>query len=212
MPGNWQARWATREPGVWGAVDRGTKTLNDEPWYGLSYGPIYFYMASSEHPIGPGSAQHAHMEAALKAVNRSETPWVVVTLHRMLYCSQTSEGLNSDSDIQGLLRRGVEPLLLKYDVDMVWVGHHHSFQRTCRVANGTCLGSSSDQHVRAPIHITMGTGGTGLSQNLLSPPPQWLEYANAQHWGYCRWPWAVKSLSADLHRHVLNHIYNRIHI
>ena len=108
------------------------------------------------------------------------------------YCSQTSDGVNSDTDIERLLRRDVEPLLLRHGVDMVWVGHHHSYQRTCRVANGTCLGSSAEQGVRAPIHITMGTGGTGLSQNLLSPPPPWLEYGNAEHWGYCR-VWANHS-------------------
>ena len=107
-------------------------------------------------------------------------------------------------------RRGVEPLLVEHDVDMVWVGHHHSFQRTCRVVNGTCLGSSvcppelkvrtpahtehlgwylefkfrvtqADQHVRAPIHITMGTGGTSRRRDcviLLTTPlhPHWNTY------------------------------------
>ena len=34
MPGNWHERWATREPGVWGAVDRTTRTLNDAVWCG----------------------------------------------------------------------------------------------------------------------------------------------------------------------------------
>jgi hypothetical protein len=37
---------------------------------------------SSEHDITEGSEQYAWLAADLAAVNRSVTPWVVVTAHR----------------------------------------------------------------------------------------------------------------------------------
>ena len=68
----------------------------------------------------------------------------------------------TDSELEFYFRSALEGVLMEYNVesDMVWAGHHHSYQRTYRVFNGTCRGSSTDQHVRAPIHVTMGTGGT----------------------------------------------------
>lgn len=37
---------------------------------------------SSEHDIEPGSRQHLWLDADLAAVDRSITPWVIVTAHR----------------------------------------------------------------------------------------------------------------------------------
>jgi hypothetical protein len=70
MPGKWGEQWGTKRPGVWGSVDRKKQVYNDEPWYGFSYGPLYVYMASSEHDLKPGSPQHAHMRRALETVDR----------------------------------------------------------------------------------------------------------------------------------------------
>ena len=46
-------------------------------------------------------------------------------------------------------------------------GHHHSYQRTCLVANEVCLGVSSraptnNEEYRAPVHVILGTAGMGL--------------------------------------------------
>eukprot|EP01126_Amoeba_proteus_P056732 TRINITY_DN716_c0_g1_i1.p1 TRINITY_DN716_c0_g1~~TRINITY_DN716_c0_g1_i1.p1 ORF type:complete len:653 (-),score=133.46 TRINITY_DN716_c0_g1_i1:155-2068(-) len=184
MPG-WP--WGQHIKGVWGSVDREKEVYADAPWYGFRYGPVYFYMMSSEHDCHAGSPQHVHMEASLAAVNRTETPWVVVTSHRMIYVSSTNRDLpDGDQPIAGWLREGVEELFAKYGVDMGWYGHMHNYQRTCRVLRGVCLGSSGNQHVKAPIHIVIGTAGTGLSENVEVPPPPWIEYTNIHEWGYGR--------------------------
>ena len=47
-------------------------------------------------------------------------------------------------------------------------GHHHSYQRTCLVANEVCLGVSStgpieqNEEYRAPVHVVLGAAGMGL--------------------------------------------------
>lgn len=53
-------------------------------------------------------------------------------------------------------------------VNLAVYGHHHSYQRTCLVANEVCLGVSSrspagnGEEYRAPVHVVLGTAGMGL--------------------------------------------------
>ena len=68
-------------------------------------------------------------------------------------------------------RRALEPLLLKYHVDAVFVGHNHNYERTHAVANlsvisrgrpvPTAGGHAGRVYERpsAPIHWVVGSGG-----------------------------------------------------
>lgn len=54
-----------------------------------------------------------------------------------------------------------------FQVNLAVYGHHHSYQRTCLVANEVCLGVSSraptnNEEYRAPVHVVVGTAGMGL--------------------------------------------------
>lgn len=184
MPG-WP--WGKHVVGVWGSVDRATGQYNDEPWYGFEHGPLFIYQLSSEHDLTPGSRQYAHLDAALSAVNRTRTPWVIVTTHRMMYVSSDDFSLpDGDQPIAAWMRAAIENLLLSHQVDLVLQGHTHNYQRSCRLAHGVCLGASSDQHARAPVYVVMGTAGTGLDANVQYPPPSWIENFNVAEWGYAR--------------------------
>lgn len=46
-------------------------------------------------------------------------------------------------------------------VDATWHGHHHSYQRTCEVFNGRCLGQGADGTANAPVHLVIGGAGWG---------------------------------------------------
>lgn len=35
----------------------------------------------------------------------------------------------------------------------------------------------------APVHVVMGMAGMGLSQNMVSPKPEWVEYATDREYG-----------------------------
>jgi hypothetical protein len=85
-----------------------------------------------------------------------------------------------DQPVATALRASVEPLLMQYGVDLVLWGHHHSYQRTCPVFNQTCV----DPNTKAPVHLVIGNAGAGLSQNLQSPAPEWIEYVNCDYYGY----------------------------
>jgi len=185
MPG-WP--WGTHKPGVWGSVDRKLGVYNDEPWYGFRHGPIYFYMMSSEHDLAPGSPQFKHMDRTLSGVNRTQTPWLVVTAHRSMYVSSIEQDIpDGDQPIANWMRKSIEILYEKYNVDVGFYGHFHAYQRSCRVMRGTCVGASSNQSAQAPIHIVMGTGGTQLDvKSEQIPAPPFTEYTNTDHWGYGR--------------------------
>lgn len=56
---------------------------------------------------------------------------------------------------------------INVQVNLAVYGHHHSYQRTCLVANEVCLGVSSrsptnHEEYRAPVHVILGTAGMGL--------------------------------------------------
>ena len=147
MPG-WP--WGIHDAGKWGRVDRPNARYDDEPWYLYTYGPVFFYMLSTEHDVAPGSRQHEHFAQTLAGVDRVQTPWVVVTGHRMMYIDSTDNSLpDGDQPIAQWMRDSLEQLLLDHQVDLAIWGHNHNYQRSCRVFNTTCQGSSSDQKVHA---------------------------------------------------------------
>ena len=52
---------------------------SDRFWYSFDVvGLVHMIMIDTEIALGPGSAQYAFLENDLKAVNRTNTPWVVV--------------------------------------------------------------------------------------------------------------------------------------
>lgn len=68
-------------------------------------------------------------------------------------------------------------------------GHHHSYQRTCKVVGEVCKGMSSQGPAEggrgyvAPVHVVLGMAGMGLSQNMVSPRPEWMEYGTDREFG-----------------------------
>ncbi len=53
---------------------------------------------------------------------------------------------------------GLEPLMLKYGVDMYFAGHTHHYQREWPVAHGAPV-QKDYMDPRAPVHIQSGIGG-----------------------------------------------------
>jgi hypothetical protein len=65
---------------------------------------------------------------------QATVPWVVVSLHRPMYCS-TGEGSEPDYGPNTQFQTALEPLLLQYDVDLV---------RACLPTWTCCLCSFAD--------------------------------------------------------------------
>jgi hypothetical protein len=134
-------------------------------WYSFDVGAVHIVMLSSEHDASAGAPMGAWLAQDLAAVDRSATPWVVVALHRPLV---ETEAYASDYAVAAGLRGLLEPVLLRYRVDVVMAGHYHSMQRTCACANMTCVPpDGSGGH--GVVHYTSGAAGASLDAITLYP-------------------------------------------
>lgn len=78
-------------------------------WYSFDYGLVHVVQISSEHDFYRGSRQHSWLTGDLMSVNRSVTPWVVLTSHRMMYSTQV--GNAGDFFVSELLKAELEDLI-----------------------------------------------------------------------------------------------------
>ena len=152
-------------------------------WYSFDSGPIHVVQMSSEHDWLEGSEQHAWLDQDLAHANanRKTVPWILLTAHRMMYSSQLCE--ESDNKTSFIFRRNVEPLLLKHKVDVVMVGHQHSYERTCPVRNGSCVEHDSGEH--GVVHITAGSAGAGIEKCGFATNSSF-SLVQSNQWGYLR--------------------------
>lgn len=171
----------------------------DKQWYAFSLGPVRFIQYSSEHDLRPGSEQHGFISSELAAANRSVTPWLIVSGHRPLYISSTNDWWpNGDQPAAEEARQALEQLLYDNQVDLTLHGHHHSYQRSCPVFKGSCLGlSEEDGSPLAPVHLVTGNAGASLSYNVpLVPSPIWQSIKF--WWGYLRVEASATRLTAEV--------------
>jgi len=174
----------------------------------------------------PGSEQYAWLEADLAAAAtpaaRESRPWIIMTNHYPLYCTLTSCNTPPGAEAASTaprppptppgvsaitperLRCALEPLLLKYKVDAVFVGHNHNYERSHAVANLTVVsrgqpfqGGRLYKNPQAPIHWVIGSGGAdpdSLAQwkNTSASPIPWLakqlydDPRESTNWGWAQ--------------------------
>lgn len=105
-------------------------------WFSLDWGRVHVVFMSSEDYIpgssyAPQSAQYQWLERDLARArdNRAQTPWIILTAHRPMYSSDVSE-LNSHWPGASFMRT-IEPLMLRYGVDLYVCGHMHVRRPRC---------------------------------------------------------------------------------
>jgi predicted phosphodiesterase len=91
--------------------------MGGERYYRFSKGPVEFFVLDSNY-MEP--KQLAWLEQQLQA---SRAKWKVAYFHHPLYSSGETHG--SENDLRVLL----EPLFLKYGVNLVLAGHEHFYER-----------------------------------------------------------------------------------
>lgn len=114
-------------------------------------------------------------------MNRSATPWLILTAHRGLYCTKSTDPeCNEESwtlrDGLDYKLYGLEPLLLKHGVDIVYGGHTHHYERTWPVAHNA---SRAHGYVNptAPVYVQSGIAGTGPGGDEFTvPQKEWEAY------------------------------------
>ena len=141
-------------------------------WYSFDVGPIHIVLYSTEHDFHRQSPQYSWLEQDLQSVNRSRTPWLIVSSHRPMYSSQI---IPKPYFIISMLQLYLEPLFYRYDVDINLYAHIHSYERTCPMYQQRCVENGITQ-------ILIGMAG----QDLVSYPYSGAEWSiyHDEEYGY----------------------------
>lgn len=120
---------------------------NTVSWYSFNYGNVHVIVMSTEMEFMPNSPQYLWLENDLQTVNRSATPWVVLSGHRPMYvdCVNSTDQAGVQT-VAEELRTWIEPMFVKYRVNLAMWGHHHSYQVTCPVKAGECVEEGEVSH------------------------------------------------------------------
>jgi hypothetical protein len=177
-------------------------------WYSVDIGSVHHVMIDTELPCGEGSEQYEWLTADLSTtVNRSLTPWVFFGGHRPMYHLSGTGFVGPDRTknfCDGA--KDVEPLLMKYKVDLALWGHVHNAMVTCPVYNASCVKPTHPGAYDAPVHVVVGNGGQVLSGVPTHHAP-WTRY-QANEWG---WEQIFVHNATHLTMHFSNDVENALH-
>ncbi|PSC76955.1 purple acid phosphatase 15 isoform X2 [Micractinium conductrix] len=132
-------------------------------YYSLDLAPgVHIVSLNSYLPWGRESQQYRWLQADLAAVDRQKTPWLIVLFHAAGYHSYAGHYKEADT-FMALL----EPLFYRYQVDLVYSGHVHAYERTFpvyRYRRDDC----------GPVYTLIGDGGNveGLYKDFIDAQPQ----------------------------------------
>ena len=127
-----------------------------EYYYTFHYGNSQFFMLDSNKEVGPGSEQWDWLEDALA---ESTAQWKFVAYHHPSYSSDEDDygdmwrGRSEHGDLR---IRQLSKLYDKYEVDIVWNGHIHSYERTWPIMDDKVV------EQRGTIYMITGGGGGPL--------------------------------------------------
>ncbi|QUC20484.1 uncharacterized protein UV8b_04725 [Ustilaginoidea virens] len=163
-------------------ADKARKLARPPFWYSFEYGMAHVVMINTETdfdrapdgvdgatklrmgPFGAPNQQLQFLEADLASVDRTVTPWVIVSGHRPWY----SAGTETCKPCQDAFER----LMYKYGVDLGVFGHVHNSQRFMPVYNGVA-DPAGMRNPKAPMYIVAGGAGSieGLAAFAPVKPP-----------------------------------------
>ena len=156
-------------PATWGDI-------HGNQFYSQNLGPVHVVVLNNYIPFAAGTAQYSFFASDMAAVNRTQTPWLVVAFH----ASAMHSYLVHYKEMECFLSI-YEPLFLRYRVDFVFQGHVHAYERTHPVYQyqlNTC----------GPVYVTIGDGGNiegpyrNYVDDLVPGAPNGMTYCEAA-WG-----------------------------
>ncbi|XP_024357572.1 purple acid phosphatase 18 [Physcomitrium patens] len=119
------------------------------------------YLHCHRHCIYLLRTHYCKLQADLKKVDRSRTPWLIVILHAPWYNTNYAHQHNGDA-----MKKAMEKVLYEARVDILVAGHVHAYERTTRVY---------DDNVDpcGIVHVTVGDGGNreGLARKFFRDAP-----------------------------------------
>ena len=128
-----------------------------EYYYEFNFGNTHFFMIDSNRDVAPGSEQYKWLDQAL---TKSDATWKIVCHHHPPYSSDENDYgdlWKTNKSTRGDMRvRRLVSLYEKHQVDIVWNGHIHSYERTWPVNKDKAV------EAKGPIYMITGGGGGGL--------------------------------------------------
>lgn len=94
--------------------EQSDSVVTNNTWYSIDVGPVHIIMLTNYVPYGNTSAQYKWLEQDLANVNRTATPWVIVSFHAAIYHTYVNHYKENDE-----MRMMMEPLWFKYGVDII---------------------------------------------------------------------------------------------
>eukprot|EP00043_Microstomoeca_roanoka_P030120 m.24780 g.24780 ORF g.24780 m.24780 type:complete len:455 (+) comp9741_c0_seq1:152-1516(+) len=140
---------------------------NGNLYYSFQAGPCHFIMLNSYMDFTPGSEQYTWFEQALNKVDRTVTPWLFAAMHAPWYNSNIN---HHDEPEETDMRAAMEPLMYKYNVDAIFSGHVHAYERMYPVYQ-----NKTDPE--ASTYLNIGDGGNREGPAFgYFPQPAWSAY------------------------------------
>jgi predicted phosphodiesterase len=148
-----------------------------EYYYRFRYGNADFFAIDTNKPVRPGSEQYAWLD---KALGESDARWKFVFHHHPCYSSDEDDYGNTwkggsrqgDSNARQLV-----PLYEKHNVDIVFNGHIHLYERTWPIRGGKV------DRDRGVVYLTSGGGGGSLEN--FDPAPTWFKVDGKVDFHFC---------------------------
>ncbi|CAJ0582052.1 unnamed protein product, partial [Mesorhabditis spiculigera] len=170
---------------------------DDGTFYSFDLGPVHFVGINTEnygyyYKYGTDSiyTQYDWLQKDLEMVDRSKTPWLISYQHRPFYCSNDNSGDCSAFENQ-IVRTGfmdmpgLEPLFLKYGMDMGFWGHEHSYERFYPIANKVYYNDKDPyNNPDAPVYIVTGSAGCHSGYADFTNPPLPFSAKQVNDYGY----------------------------
>ena len=149
-----------------------------ENYYSFDYGNAHFTILDSNPPdaLKPGNAQYEWMKHNLQS---SDATWKFVAFHHPPYITLPDSVPQSLAAEVLTLQESLAPVFEEYNVDMVFNGHHHLYERTYPIKGGTI------DFQGGVIYITTGGGGAELSRFAMEKKSDYIAEGVDDTWSYC---------------------------
>jgi hypothetical protein len=144
-------------------------------FYSFESGLAHIIFINPYTNTNPTSLQFNWLQNNLESIDRTITPWVIVIMH----CPWYSSNKNHYADKQTIeMRNSMEDLFYKHNVNIVFNGHVHDYERTYPVFKNL-----TDNY--ATVYVTIGNAGNleGLD-NKYYEQPKWSAFRNGTEYGY----------------------------
>lgn len=125
-----------------------------ERYYSFDYANAHFIcldVETSLFPQGDDYKENAQYRWLVEDLEATDKEWKFVFFHKPVYSSIVSDNRSRETDFQQKL----SPLFEKYQVDMVFSGHNHNYERTKPIREGRV----SEEGI---TYVITGGGGADL--------------------------------------------------